>query len=209
MLEAYALLKQNLNKIHNKMENDLMQKLAKSKAIMDVHNKMGRGNASAMPLMEGMNMDIPNARYNIPDDILAENEMTAPVMPMTMPETPSTEAIKKSRLPDEIKRIMIEHPIAQAAPQSSRNILSDSMIEKATQLMGNKPKQTMVEQQQSNTPKIDAEYIKKIVKETVKSTIKEMGLITESTEKSDEFFQFRVGSHIFEGKIQKIKKIKS
>lgn len=188
------------------MENDLMQKLAKSKAIMDVHNKMGRGNASAMPLMEGMEMNIPNARYNIPDDILAENEMTAPVMPMTMPETPSTEAIKKSRLPDEIKRIMIEHPIAQAAPQSSRNILSDSMIEKATQLMGNKPKQTVVEQQQ---PKIDAEYIKKIVRETVKSTIKEMGLITESTEKSDEFFQFRVGSHIFEGKIQKIKKIKS
>ena len=73
MLEAYALLKQNLNKTHNKMENDLMQKLAKSKAIMDVHNKMGRGNASGMPLMEGMNMDIPNARYNIPDDILAEN----------------------------------------------------------------------------------------------------------------------------------------
>lgn len=191
------------------MENDLMQKLAKSKAIMDVHNKMGRGTASGMPLMEGMNMDIPNARYNIPDDILAENEMTAPVMPMTMPETPSTEAIKKSRLPDEIKRIMIEHPIAQATPQSSRNILSDSMIEKATQLMGNKPKQPMVEQQQSNAPKIDAEYIKKIVKETVKSTIKEMGLLTESTEKSDEFFQFRVGSHIFEGKIQKIKKIKS
>lgn len=191
------------------MENDLMQRLVKSKAIMDVHNTMGRGNASPMPLMEGQNFDIPNARYNIPDDILAENEMTAPVMSMRTPETPSTEAIKKSRLPDEIKRIMIEHPIAQAAPQSSRNILSDSMIEKATQLMGNKPKQTMVEQKQvSNTP-IDAEYIKKIVKETVKSTIKEMGLITESTEKSDEFFQFRVGSHIFEGKIQKIKKIKS
>lgn len=190
------------------MENDLMQKLAKSKAIMDVHNKMGRGNASPMPLMEGMEMNIPNARYNIPDDILAENEMTAPVIPMRTPETPSTEAIKKSRLPDEIKRIMIEHPIAQPTPQSSRNILSDSMIEKASQLMGNKPKQTMIEQQQSNAPKIDAEYIKKIVKETVKSTIKEMGLLTESTEKSDEFFQFRVGSHVFEGKIQKIKKIK-
>lgn len=189
------------------MENDLMQKLVKSKAIMDKHNTMGRGNASGMPLMEGMNMDIPNARYNIPDDILAENEMTAPVMPMRTPETPSTEAIKKSRLPDEIKRIMIEHPIAQPTPQSSRSILSDSMIEKATQLMGNKPKQNVVEQQ-SNTPKIDAEYIKKIVKETVKSTIKEMGLLAESTEKSDEFFQFRVGSHVFEGKIQKIKKIK-
>jgi hypothetical protein len=191
------------------MESDLMQKLVKSKAIMDKHNTMGRGNASPMPPMEGQNFDIPNARYNIPDDILTENEMTAPVMPMRVPETPSTEAIKKSKLPDEIKRIMIEHPIAQSAPQSSINILSDSMIAKATQLMGNKPKQTMVEQKQIINAPIDAEYIKKIVKETVKSTIKEMGLITESTEKSDEFFQFRVGSHIFEGKIQKIKKIKS
>lgn len=180
-----------------------MQKLVKSKAIMDRHNNMGRGNASSMPLMEGMNMDVPNARYNIPDNILAENEMTAPVMSMKTPETPSADAIKKSRLPDEIKRIMIEHPIVQAQPQLSKNILTDSIIEKASQLMGNKPKQNVNEQ-----PKIDVEYIKKIVKETVKSTIKEMGLLTESTEKSDEFFQFRVGSHIFEGKIQKIKKIK-
>ena len=185
-----------------------MQKLVKSKAIMDKHNTMGRGNLLSMPQMEGMNMDIPNARYNIPDDILAENEMTAPVIPMRTPETPSTEAIKKSKLPDEIKRIMMEHPITQAAPQNSRNILSDSMIEKATQLMGNKPKQILVEQNQITNVPIDAEYIRKIVKETVKSTIKEMGLITESTEKSDEFFQFRVGSHVFEGKIQKIKKIK-
>lgn len=186
-----------------------MQKLVKSKAIMDVHNKMGRGNASAMPLMEGMDMNIPSARYNIPDNILAENEMVAPVIPIKTPETPSVDAIKKSRLPDEIKKIMMEHPIAQVQPQLSKNILTDSMIEKASQLMGNKPKQNVNEQQQPNAPKIDAEYIKKIVKETVKSTIKEMGLLTESVEKSDDFFQFRVGSHIFEGKIQKIKKIKS
>lgn len=191
------------------MENDLMQKLVKSKAIMDKHNTMGRGNASAMPLMEGMDMNIPSARYNIPDNILAENEMVAPVIPIKTPETPSVDAIKKSRLPDEIKKIMMEHPIAQVQPQLSKNILTDSMIEKASQLMGNKPKQNVNEQQQPNAPKIDAEYIKKIVKETVKSTIKEMGLLTESIEKSDDFFQFRVGSHIFEGKIQKIKKIKS
>lgn len=185
-----------------------MQKLVKSKAIMDRHNTMGRGNASAMPLMEGMNMDAPNARYNIPDNILSENELTAPIIPIKTSETPSTDAIKKSRLPDEIKRIMIEHPITQVQPQMSKNILTNSMIEKASQLMGNKPKQN-INEQQLVAPKIDAEYIKKIVKETVKSTIKEMGLLTESAEKSDDFFQFRVGSHIFEGKIQKIKKIKN
>jgi hypothetical protein len=189
------------------MENDLMQKLMKSKAIMDVHNKLPRS-GNAIPTGDNVDFSIPNARYNIPDDILSENEMTAPVMPIRNIETPSEDAIKKSRLPDEIKRIMLEHPIAQVQQPIGRNILTDEMVEKASKLMGNKPKQTMVEQKQMTTAPIDAEYIRKIVKETVKSTIKEMGLITESTEKSDEFFQFRVGSHVFEGKIQKIKKIK-
>jgi hypothetical protein len=43
---------------------------------------MGRGNASSMPLMEGMDMNVPSARYNIPDNILSENEMVAPVIPI-------------------------------------------------------------------------------------------------------------------------------
>jgi hypothetical protein len=192
----------------NNMENDLMQKLVKSKAIMDVHNKIPRS-GNSMPMGDNVDFSIPNARYNIPDDILSENEMLAPVMPIKNIETPSEDAIKKSRLPDEIKRIMLEHPIAQVQQPIGRNILTDEMVEKASKLMGNKPKQNIVEQKQVSNTQIDAEYIKKIVKETVKSTIKEMGLLTESTEKSDEFFQFRVGSHIFEGKIQKIKKIKS
>ena len=54
----------------------------------------------------------------------------------------------------------------------------------------------------------DKQHIKKIVQETVKQTIKEMGLLTESTESSNELFQFRVGSHLFEGKVTKIKKLK-
>lgn len=190
------------------MENDLMQKLMKSKAIMDIHNKMPRSGDS-MPMGDNVDFSIPNARYNIPNDILSENEMTALVMPIRNIETPSEDAIKKSRLPDEIKKIMLEHPIAQPQQPIGRNILTNEMVEKASKLMGNKQKEKIAEQKQVSNASIDAEYIKNIVKETVKSTIKEMGLLTESTEKSDEFFQFRVGSHIFEGKIQKIKKIKS
>jgi hypothetical protein len=186
------------------MENDLMQKLVKSKAIMDRHNNIDRGKVDEDSLA---NYNIPNAKYNIPDNIIQENEMA--MTNIKIHETPSSDAIKNSKLPDEIKRIMMEHPIVQSSPQITKNVLTDSMIEKASKLMGNKPKQNIAEQKHTSNIQIDAEYIKNIVKETVKSTIKEMGLLTESTEKSDEFFQFKVGTHIFEGKIHKIKKIKS
>jgi len=109
------------------MENDLMQKLVKSKAIMDVHNKIPRS-GNSMPMGDNVDFSIPNARYNIPDDILSENEMTAPVMPIKNIETPSEDAIKKSRLPDEIKRIMLEHPIAQVQQPIGRNILTEEMV---------------------------------------------------------------------------------
>ena len=33
------------------------------------------------------------------------------------------------------------------------------------------------------------------------------GLITESSEKSNEVFTFKVGKHVFEGKVTKIKKL--
>jgi len=50
--------------------------------------------------------------------------------------------------------------------------------------------------------------IKKMIKTAVNEALMENGLIAESTEKSNETFQFRVGSHIFEGKVTKIKKLK-
>jgi hypothetical protein len=36
----------------------------------------------------------------------------------------------------------------------------------------------------------------------------ENGLLTEGSEKSNQVFNFRVGEHIFEGKVTKIKKVK-
>ena len=46
-----------------------------------------------------------------------------------------------------------------------------------------------------------------MINEAVNNAIKENGLMVESTEKSNEVFSFRVGKHIFEGKVTKIKKI--
>jgi len=188
------------------MEQDLMQKLIKSKAIMDIHNNMSRISDSNIinsnsPNIE--NFEAPNAKYNIPQEFMQEA-----LVKNTMPvESPSMDAIKKSKLPDEIKRIMMEHPITPQQNVPKKSILSDSLIEKANTLMGNTP-----QKQQLATTKnevITSNQIKQIVQETVKQTIKEMGLLTESAEKSNEMFQFRVGSHLFEGKVTKIKKLKS
>jgi hypothetical protein len=50
--------------------------------------------------------------------------------------------------------------------------------------------------------------LSKLVKEAVNSALEENGLLIESVEKSNDLFSFRVGQHVFEGKITKVKKVK-
>ena len=51
------------------------------------------------------------------------------------------------------------------------------------------------------------DYLKSLIKETVREVLQENGLLVESTSKTNEIFSFRVGEHIFEGKLTKIKKV--
>ena len=89
------------------MNNDLMQKLAISKKIMDASDKIKPGQAqSGLPMTENI-----NATYNIPQDMLGESVQT-PQQPK-MPQLPTQDRIVNSKLPDEIKKLMIEHPIEQ------------------------------------------------------------------------------------------------
>jgi hypothetical protein len=46
-----------------------------------------------------------------------------------------------------------------------------------------------------------------MINEAVNEALHENGLITESSEKSNEVFTFKVGKHVFEGKVTKIKKL--
>jgi hypothetical protein len=69
-----------------------------------------------------------------------------------------------------------------------------------------KPKQ-QTQQTQSSTSGIDYNLIKKMINEAVNEALHENGLITESSEKSNEVFTFKVGKHVFEGKVTKIKKL--
>lgn len=201
-----------------------MDKLIKSKAIMDRHDGMKRSNSisessySSMPMAQ--DFDIPQAKYNIPQEFLQEQQVQQPYLsqvPNTKPVgVPSVDAIKNSKLPDEIKKLMMEHPISQ--PQQPQMTLSSELIEKASRLMkegnGNyvpesaKPKQqTSQSQVQVQSQGIDYKVIQKMINEAVRSALKENGLITESTEKTNEMFTFKVGKHQFEGRVTKVKKL--
>ena len=57
------------------------------------------------------------------------------------------------------------------------------------------------------TNNISNDDIRDIIRETVEDVLRENGLIAESETKSNEVFKFRVGQHLFEGRVTNIKKI--
>jgi hypothetical protein len=203
----------------------LMEKLALSKAIMD--KAEGIKNTGSMgggfPPTSLQQFDAPAAKYNIPAEFLQENNSVQQPYLSQIPRentkpvgVPTVDAIKNSKLPDEIKRLMMEHPIAQ--PQQQNTTISDELIEKATRLMKNnqggyipesakKPSTTQPQTQPTNVGAIDYKLIKKMINEAVNNALEENGLIVESTEKANEIFSFKVGKHVFEGKVTKIKKL--
>lgn len=188
--------------------DQLMQKLMKSKAIMDASDGIKRGSVSenALPNINVESFDSPEIKYNIPQEFMQESKSVSG-LPVDRPmKTPTVDAIKNSRLPDEIKRLMIERPI-NAQPQAPT--LSNELVEKASRLMkeqnGNQVQKT---QQKEVSSGVDMKQLQSIVESTVRKVLQENGLITESEEKSNEVFSFKVGKHVFEGTVTKIKKIK-
>lgn len=197
--------------------DQLLEKLVKSKAIMDATKDLKRGERPSGLTQEGLSdFTIPQAKYNIPKEFLEESK--TPEMPYlssvprenTKPVgVPTVEAIKKSKLPDEIKKLMIENPIAQ--PNQEPNVtLSSDLVERASKLMkkadGNYVPESAKPKPQVSSG-IDYDLIREMINEAVNNALREGGLIAESTEKTNETFSFRVGKHVFEGKVTKVKKI--
>ena len=125
-------------------EAELLQKLMVSKQIMEKHNDMGRGQARnvnmgndySSPMVE--NYEAPAARYNLPADLMEE---TRPVSQPRQSNVPMEDRIASSKLPDEIKRLMMEHPIQQPSMgMSTDTVLSNDLIEKAARLMNTNAK---------------------------------------------------------------------
>ena len=206
-------------------ELSLMEKLAVSKKIMDAHNRIPTGGAS--PSMNSYNTpQVENyepvrGTYNIPQEFLQESQQIDQPYLSSIPKTPSmpqpltSDRVMASKLPDAIKRLMIEHPIEVPNSMGGGSVLSDELVEKAARLMNtdargnqvNQPKQRIQEQTPTQQPQFNNKQLREMLKEVVEEVLLENGILAESTQKSNEVFSFKVGKHIFEGKVTKIKKI--
>lgn len=201
-------------------EAELLQRLMISKKIMEKHDNIDRGQARnitsqesySLPMVESY--DAIPATYNLPQEFLEEQR---PVQQVNN-QAPLQDRISNSKLPDEIKRLMMEHPIQQPNMGMGTNtVLSNELIEKASRLMNTNPKgdvmnesrtKRQVQSQPSQpTSSLSAQQIKDIVRETMEEVLSENGLLVESESKSGEMFKFRVGQHLFEGKVLKVKKM--
>lgn len=187
-----------------------------SKAIMDKSDgiKRGTGSEGSLPTSTIQEFNVPSAKYNIPQEFLGEQTQQPYLssVPNTKSVgTPTVDAIKNSKLPDEIKKLMMEHPINQ--PQQQTVTISNELVEKASRLMrenGNNYSPESAKTKSNSTASfngIDYNLINKMIKEAVNEALQENGLLVESTEKSTESFSFKVGKHIFEGRVTKIKKL--
>ena len=196
-------------------EAELLKKLMVSKKIMEKHNEIGRGQSRNFTSNEGLSSPMVEdyqpvpAKYNLPQEFLEEQRST-----QHMNDGASLEdRISKSKLPDEIKKLMMEHPIQQPnMGMNTNSMLSDGLVERASRLMNMSPKteeikeQTQKKPQQSNIG-LSKNDIRDIVRETVEDVLKENGLLVESESKSSDLFKFRVGQHLFEGKVLNVKKM--
>jgi hypothetical protein len=199
------------------MNNDLMQKLAMSKKIMDASDKIKPGQAQGgLPMTENI-----NATYNIPQDMMQQpvpqqpTQQMVQTQQMSQPQPVTESKIQNSKLPDEIKQLMMEHPIQQPSfGGGSGTVLSDEVIEGAQRLMGNTPNQTVNES--VNIPTTNNSDLKQMIRDVVRDTVRDVvreelqsaGMIMEGNTKTNESLQLRVGKHVFEGKVTKIKKVK-
>lgn len=197
-------------------EQDLIQKLMISKKIMDKHNQTPRSTNpninTTSPEVQSFNT--PNANYNIPSDMSISGEQTQNLnqpylSEASIPKQSSGEItedkILNSKLPDEIKKLMIEHPIQQ--PNSGGPTLSNDLVEKASKLM-NKGSNNNVVQESNNPVNTIPNNFREVLKEVVTEVLTDSGVISESSSKSNELFTFKVGKHIFEGKVVKVRKTK-
>ena len=192
-------------------ENDLIQKLMISKKIMEKHQTIPRAGNSGGILPNNPEVEdyqVPQAKYNLPQEFIQESR---PVSQLQA-QLPTKDRILTSKLPDEIKQLMIEHPIAQ--PSVGGPTLSNDLVDKAARLMnvdasgkqtGPVPQRKM--ESISNNLGLSHTDLKAILKETVREVLSENGLLVESVNKSNDVFSFKVGSHVFEGKVTKIKRV--
>jgi hypothetical protein len=206
---------------------DLMQRLAVSKKIMERSEQIKSGDIDSrrynMPTVQ--DFEPVQAKYNVPEEFLSETTIQRPQHDPTKPL--DNDRVLNSKLPDEIKRLMIEQPIVQPTSIGGSATISEEVIQGAQRLMNmdkNKitdfPKSSVSENSNINTKpsssnNINVNEIKTMLRDIVRDTVrdvireelKDAGMLVESTTNSNETIQFKVGQHLFIGKVTKVKKL--
>jgi hypothetical protein len=210
------------------VEQDLMKRLEVSKKIMEKAGQINRGSVRSInstPMVE--EYESVNGKYNIPQDLLMEQNTNTivnhdPTKPLEQ------DKILNSKLPDEIKKLMIEQPIVQPGSMGGSAEISNEVIQGAQRLMNlnsnkisDQPKKQVSENSNinlnptSSNNNINISEIKSMIRDVVRDTVrdvikeelKQSGMIVESSSDVNEKLQFKVGKHLFIGNITKMKKL--
>ncbi len=184
-------------------QNDLMKKLVQAKKVM---NKVDGGNFERGHVNESMLLSDPSELM----------EMKTPQQPNTRPVSGNmnVDKIQNSKLPDVIKKAMIEHPIEQMQSISLNETLDMDFVKGAKRLMeqeGVSSKKSQPQQRQSSGGNIDMNAIAVLIENTVRKVMDEKlnQILSASTTSSiNENLVLKVGDSIFKGKITGVNKSK-
>lgn len=183
--------------------NDLMKKLVQAKKVM---NKVDGGNYERGHVNESMLLSDPSELM----------EMQTPQQVNTRPVNGNMniDKIQNSKLPDAIKKAMIEHPIEQMQSISLNETLDMDFVKGAKRLMeqeGVSSKKSQPQQRQSSGGNIDMNAIAVLIENTVRKVMDEklnQILSASATSSINENLVLKVGDSIFKGKITGVNKAK-
>jgi hypothetical protein len=183
-------------------QNDLMHKLVQAKKVM---NKVDGGNYQRGQIDESI-------LRSAPEDVMNNTQMQSNPSTQRHTGTPNISQIQNSKLPEAIKRAMIENPIPQI---SLNDTLDMDFVKGAKRLMeqegvSTKPSQSK-QTTNNNGGSIDMNAIAVLIENTVRKVMDEklnQILTASQTSTINENLVLKVGDSIFKGKITGVNKAK-
>lgn len=162
-----------------------------------------------------------------PSKLVASDNNQIPNAPQPTNQRPvgqniTEDRIKNSKLPENIKQLMIENPIPTV---DYTNDLPAGFIDEVAKKMEEQSKfgagaqqvkqPQQIQRQQSTTPQqtLNEDTLKNLIRETIKESVQEivseeLKKLTEGTLSIEENLQIRVGDSMFIGKITDVRKAK-
>jgi len=197
-------------------ENDLMQRLAKAKKVM---NKVESGDYETGNIDESTLMSDDNTDYELADRMLTETDPVVNTRPVNSGNM-DIERINNSRLPESIKKAMIENPISQISLKDTS--LNMDFVNRTRKLMeaegvttktSNKTPQRNQPIRQGNTINnselvtLLTPIIENVVRKVMDEKLNQI-LAAQTTSTINENLVLKVGDSIFKGKITGVQSVK-